>query len=67
MPTTTISLERSAYELLKARKRPDESFSEELHRLFGKPEPALKEFLEIVSAKDGPRRERYRGPPVGGP
>jgi len=55
MPTTTISLERSAYELLKARKRPDESFSEELHRLLGHPEPVLKEFLDIVPADVGGR------------
>jgi predicted CopG family antitoxin len=53
MTTTTISLERSAYELLRARKRPDESFSEELHRLLGSAGPDLKDFLEIVSLDDG--------------
>jgi predicted CopG family antitoxin len=53
MSTTTISLERTAYELLKARKRPDESFSEELHRLLGNASPDLKGFLDIVSAEDG--------------
>lgn len=53
MPTTKISLERSAYELLQSRKNADESFSEELHRLLGEPSPNLKGFLDIVSAKDG--------------
>ncbi|MFZ1023485.1 MAG: antitoxin VapB family protein [Thermoplasmata archaeon] len=53
MTTTTISLERSAYELLKARKKPDESFSEELHRLLGSASPDLKGFLDIVSIQDG--------------
>jgi predicted CopG family antitoxin len=53
MTTTTISLERSAYELLRSRKKPDESFSEELHRLLGSASPDLKGFLDIVSAEDG--------------
>jgi predicted CopG family antitoxin len=53
MPTTTISLERSAYDLLKARKKPDESFSEELHRLLGSASPDLKGFLDLVSPMDG--------------
>jgi predicted CopG family antitoxin len=53
MPTTTISLERSAYELLRSRKKADESFSEELHRLLDSASPDLKGFLDIVSAKDG--------------
>ena len=53
MPTTTISLERSAYELLKSRKRADESFSEEVHRLLGEPSPNLQGFLDIISSKDG--------------
>lgn len=53
MSTTTISLERSAYELLRARKKPDESFSQELHRLLGSASPDLKDFLDIVSIEDG--------------
>jgi predicted CopG family antitoxin len=53
MTTTTISLERSAYELLKSRKKPEESFSEELHRLLGGSGPRLTEFLAILSADDG--------------
>ncbi len=47
MPTTTISLERSAYELLKSRKRANESFSEELHRLLTDSRPTVKSFLEL--------------------
>jgi len=53
MATTTISLERSAYDPLRSRKLPEESFSEEIHRLLGPHVPALKEFLTILSAKDG--------------
>lgn len=53
MPTTTISLERSAYDLLKARKKSDESFSEEVHRLLGSTSPDLKDFLALVSPSDG--------------
>jgi predicted CopG family antitoxin len=53
MPSTTISLERSAYELLKARKKPDESFSEEVHRLLGGTRPQLSGFLDIVPVREG--------------
>lgn len=53
MTTTTISLERSAYELLRSRKKQDESFSQELHRLLGDASPELGGFLDIVSAQDG--------------
>lgn len=53
MTTTTITLERSAYELLKARKKPDESFSEEVHRIMGDPRPSLKGFLDLFPIKDG--------------
>jgi predicted CopG family antitoxin len=53
MPSTTISLERSAYELLRSRKRPDESFSEEVVRLLGDAGPNLSGFLEIVLEEDG--------------
>jgi predicted CopG family antitoxin len=53
MGTTTISLERSAYELLKSQKRNNESFSEELHRLLGSNQGQLRSFLELISEKDG--------------
>ena len=52
MSTTTISLDRSAYDLLRSRKEPDESFSEEIHRLLGSSAPELKGFLTILSARD---------------
>ena len=52
MSTTTISLDRSAYDLLRARKRPEESFSEEIHRLLGSNAPELKGFLTLLSATD---------------
>lgn len=52
MATTTISLDRSAYDLLRSRKRPDESFSDEIHRLLGADSPELKEFLELLPPKD---------------
>ena len=53
MPSTNICLERSAYELLKARKKPDESFSEEIHRLLGGASPGLKGFLDIIPVAEG--------------
>lgn len=52
MATTTITLARSAYELLKANKRPGESFSEEVQRVFGSDRPSLKGFLEVFSPED---------------
>lgn len=52
MSTTTITLERSAYEVLKSRKRPGESFSEEVLRLLGKSQPHLKEFLTLFGPGD---------------
>lgn len=48
MSTTTISLERSAYELLRSRKKPGESFSQELHRLLADARPSVKSFLELL-------------------
>jgi predicted CopG family antitoxin len=53
MTSTTIRLDRSAYELLRSRKRPDESFSEEVVRLLGEAGPSLSGFLEIISKEDG--------------
>ena len=52
MATTTISLERSAYDLLRAQKLADESFSDEIHRLLGPHTAALKDFLTLLSAKE---------------
>lgn len=55
MSTTTISLDRSAYDLLRAQKRSDESFSDEIHRLLGPHKPELREFLTLLSSKDAAR------------
>lgn len=52
MATTTISLDRSAYDLLRSRKRPDESFSDEIHRLLGGEAPSLRDFLAILPEKE---------------
>lgn len=52
MATTTISLDRSAYDLLRSRKREDESFSDEIHRLLGAGAPELKEFLALLPPND---------------
>ncbi len=52
MPSTTISLDRSAYDLLRSRKLAEESFSEEIHRLLGPHAPELKEFLHLFSPSD---------------
>ena len=53
MPSTTISLERSAYELLRSKKRPKESFSKELIRLLGAPKADLQGFLDVVPTSSG--------------
>lgn len=52
MTTTTITLERSAYERLRAQKRPKESFSETVLRVLEPDRPSLKGFLELISMKD---------------
>jgi predicted CopG family antitoxin len=52
-PRTAVRLDRSAYELLLSRKRPDESLSEVLHRLLSSTSPDLKGFLDFVSSEDG--------------
>ena len=52
MVTTTITLERSAYELLKANKRPGESFSEEVQRVLGADRPSLRGFLDLFTRED---------------
>ena len=53
MPTTTISLEKSAYELLRSKKRQGESFSEELRRLLASQEPKLSTLLDLLPPRDG--------------
>ena len=52
MTTTTITLERSAYERLKAHKRAKESFSETVLRILDPERPSLRGLLEIFSQAD---------------
>lgn len=52
MSRATIRLDRFAYDLLRSRRRPGESFSEEIHRLLGAPSPELKEFLTLLTPRD---------------
>ncbi len=53
MSSTTVTLDRSAYELLKAHKRPNESISEEVRRFLGGPQPSLTELVSIMAGTDG--------------
>ncbi|MGP8074566.1 MAG: antitoxin VapB family protein [Thermoplasmata archaeon] len=52
MTTTTITLERSAYERLKAHKRSKESFSSTVLRMLDPDRPSLRGFLELFSEED---------------
>lgn len=52
MSTTTVSLERSAYDPLRALRKQRESLAEETLRLLGPNPPELKEFLTLMSAAD---------------
>lgn len=51
MGTKTISLEDSAYQTLKAAKRPGESFSDVVRRIVGSREPSLLEFTHLLDAR----------------
>ena len=51
MGTKTISLEDSAYETLKAAKRPGESFSDVVHRVVGPREPSLLAFTRLLDRR----------------
>jgi len=51
MGSKTISLEDSAYEKLRAAKRPGESFSEAVLRLLGDREPSLLDFRGLLDKK----------------
>ncbi len=52
MGTKTISLEDSAYEKLRAAKRPGESLSDVIRRVFGSREPSLVEFSRLLDRRD---------------
>lgn len=49
MVSKTISLEKTAYEKLRAAKREGESFSDVVNRLLGDKEPSLVEFHGLLS------------------
>lgn len=48
MGSKTISLEDSAYQKLKAAKRPGESFSDVVNRILRGREPALSDFRGLL-------------------
>lgn len=50
MGTKTIRLDENVYELLRARKRDDETFSEAVERLVGG--PPLRELAGILSDEE---------------
>lgn len=51
MGSRTISLEDSAYDKLRAAKRPGESFSDAVHRLLGAREPSFSHFKGLLDPK----------------
>ena len=51
MGTKTISLEDSAYEKLRAAKRPGESFSDVIRRVLGGREPSFSDFRGLVDRR----------------
>lgn len=55
MGTKTIKLDEEVYELLRARKRDDETFSEAVERLLGR--PSLRELAGVLSDKEA---EKFR-------
>lgn len=53
MASRTISLELSAYERLKAAKRPGESFSDVIHRLLGARPASILGVQSLLDARAG--------------
>jgi len=51
MGSRTISLEDSAYDRLRAAKRPGESFSDVVHRILGTREPSFSRFKGLLDQK----------------
>lgn len=52
MPSRTVSLEKSAYERLRAAKRPGESFSVTVNRLLEGSRPTFRSLAGFLSAKE---------------
>ncbi|MHB8603755.1 MAG: antitoxin VapB family protein [Thermoplasmatota archaeon] len=55
MGSKTISLEDSAFERLRAAKRPGESYSDVVHRLVAREAPSLLDLAGLVSPAEGRR------------
>lgn len=54
MVTKTLTITEDAYNILSQKKGREESFSEEIMRLFGtKKRKSLKEYFGILSKKEG--------------
>lgn len=51
----TISLEKSAYDLLKAAKRPGESFTDVVRRMLGDREPRFGDLVGLLGKKTSDR------------
>jgi predicted CopG family antitoxin len=51
MASKTISLEKSAYELLREEKRPGESFSDVVNRVLGHKEPSFSDLLGALTPR----------------
>jgi predicted CopG family antitoxin len=52
MASKTVSLETSAYERLRAAKRPGESFSETINRILKASNPSFRVLAGILTADD---------------
>lgn len=59
MGSKTISLDDEAYDLLKAAKLPDESFSDVVKRALSHARPKLADFAGLLSDAEGKRLERF--------
>lgn len=53
MSSHTVSLEKSAYERLKAARRPGESFSVTVNRLLEGTRPTFRTLAGFMTAKEG--------------
>jgi predicted CopG family antitoxin len=52
MPSRTVSLETSAYERLRAAKRPGESFSDAINRILEGSKPSFRVLAGILTVED---------------
>jgi predicted CopG family antitoxin len=52
MPNKTVSLEASAYDLLKSARAPQESFSEAIHRLLSDTKPSFRQIAGALTPQE---------------